>query len=245
VVTNAVDTDRFSPGSSASARARLGLPRHGPLIGLAARPSPEKGFELFEEVVARVHARRPSARFVVAGEFGWRAHYEKLLRAAGLGDAVRFLGHVSQMPDFYRAIDVAVLTSRGQSIEASPNALLEAMAVARPIVATDVGGVAELVRHGREGYLTDEDDDIGFADHVVELLDAPYRCVEFGRSGRERAVSRHRASVVVAELARHLHALVAFTPTPIRRRTDEPRRGISPYGQHLHFSFAPSILEEP
>jgi glycosyltransferase involved in cell wall biosynthesis len=244
VVPNAIDTDRFSPGASGAARARLGLPRGVPLIGLAARPSPEKGLDLFARVVARVCARRPNAQFVVAGEFGWRAHYESRLRAAGFGNAVQFLGHVDRMSDFYRGIDVAVLTSRARSIEASPNALLEAMAVARPIVSTDVGGIPELVHHGREGYLTDEDDDIRFADYVVQLLDSPSRRLELGLAGRERAISRHRVSVVVAELARHLRALAALAPTPPRRRDDGLHHPPSLRAVHSNFTFAPSSLEE-
>src|SRR5258706_214779 len=112
--------------------ARLGLPRQCPLVGLAARPAPEKGFDLFAEVAARVSAKKPDVRFVVAGEFGWRAHFEASLRRAGLGEVVRFLGHVDAMADFFRAVDLVVLTSRARSIEASPNALPEAMAVGRP-----------------------------------------------------------------------------------------------------------------
>lgn len=206
---NAVDTEEFAPGSSMLARARLGLPPGVPLIGLAARPAPEKGFDLLERVIARVHACRPDACFVVAGEFGWRAYYESRLRGAGLGGATRFLGHVDAMCDFYRAVDVVVLTSRARSIEASPNALLEAMATGRPIVATAVGGVPELIGHGCEGYLTDQDDDAQFASRVLDLLDMPARGAAFGRAGRERAVSRHQVSVVVASLARALRAIVS------------------------------------
>jgi glycosyltransferase involved in cell wall biosynthesis len=207
IVANAVDLDVFSPGSPAPARARLGLPPATPLVGLAARPAPEKGFELFARVVTRVRARRPDVRFVVAGEFAWRGHIEAQLRAAGLGGSVRFLGHVHQMSDFFRAVDVVVLTSKASSIEASPNALLEAMATARPIVATDVGGVSELVSHGLEGYLMDEEDASGFADHVVRLLCWPEGRVRLGRAGRERAMG-HGVSAVVATLAHDLRDVV-------------------------------------
>ena len=112
---NAIDTDRFSPGKSQSARAKLGLSVEGPVIGLAARPAPEKGFDLFANVVRGVCASRPGARFVVAGEFGWRRHYQAKLHSMGLGGAVQFLGHVATMPDFYRAADIVILTSRERS----------------------------------------------------------------------------------------------------------------------------------
>src|SRR5262249_36035301 len=140
LLPNAVDTRTYAPGSPLIARTLLGLPPWVPLVGLAARPSPEKGFDMLARVVARVRARRPSAGFVVAGEFGWRARYEAGFRALGLRDAVRFLGHVDRTVDFFRAVDVAILTSHARSVEASPNALLEAMAVGRPVVSTAVGG---------------------------------------------------------------------------------------------------------
>jgi glycosyltransferase involved in cell wall biosynthesis len=208
---NAIDLQRFEPGQGNvrdAARARLGLPRQCPLVGLAARPAPEKGFDLLAEVAARVSAKKPDVRFVVAGEFGWRARYEASFRQAGLGEVVRFLGHVDAMPDFFRAVDMVVLTSRARSIEASPNALLEAMAVGRPIVATAVGGVPELVRHRIEGYLTRDADARTFAELVLELIDSPTRRYELGRAGRRAAFDR-RTAVVVGELARNLRAIVS------------------------------------
>lgn len=206
LLPNAVDPDEFSPGPSEPARARLGLPPRAPLIGLAARPAPEKGFDLLARVIARVRARRPDACFVVAGEFGLRARYEAELRAAGLGEAARFLGHVDAVSDFFRAVDVVVLTSRSKSIEASPNALLEAMATERPVVATGVGGVPELIDNGVHGYLVGEDDDALFADRILELLSTPDRRAALGRAGRARAVSRHRVSLIVEGFSRDLRA---------------------------------------
>jgi len=213
---NAIDFERFTPGPADLSRERLGLPVEGPLIGLAARPAPEKGFDLLERLVARVRAESPRARFVVAGEFGWRASYETRFRAAGLGEAVLFLGHVEAMPDFFRAMDVIILTSRARSIEASPNALLEAMATERPIVATAVGGVPELLVHAHEGFLVGEGDDARFAAHILELLRAPSLREGFGHAGRARALSRHDMSAVVGRLA---HDLREIACTSTRRFT--------------------------
>jgi glycosyltransferase involved in cell wall biosynthesis len=208
---NAVDVVRFAPasrGARDAARSRLGLALDAPMIGLAARPAPEKGFDFFERVVAEVRRARPHARFVVAGEFGWRKRYEARFRAAGLGEAVRFLGRVESVPDFLHAMDIAILTSRARSIEASPNALLEAMAAGRPIVATSVGGIPEMIHHGKEGYLVRHDDPEGFAAHVVDLVDSEPLRDKVGLAGRARAVSRHRVSTIVAGLARDLYSIV-------------------------------------
>jgi glycosyltransferase involved in cell wall biosynthesis len=213
ILPNAVDTERFKPGSMEQARFLLGLPADAPLVGLAARPAPDKGFELLARVIAALRRRVLGVCFVIAGDFGFRRHYEQLLEREGLKNSVRFLGHVEQMPDFYRAMDVVVLTSREGSIEGSPNALLEAMACQRPLVATAVGGVPELVRHGREGYLTSDDDSQAFAAHLRRLLESRELRMRMGLAGRARAVSRHRLPLVGEELACLLRS-VAGTPEP-------------------------------
>lgn len=209
---NAVDVGLFAPASrplANEARRRLGLPVDVPLIGLAARPCPGKGFDLLERVAMRVHREYPSARFVVAGDFGWRERYEARFHGAGLGEAVRFLGRVDAMSDFFRAMDIVLLTSRSRSIEASPNALLEAMAAGLPVIATSVGGVPELVRDGRNGYLVPDGDATAFAHRVVELLRAPARREAFGAAGRAHALSHHRTSAVVSEFVRSLREVVS------------------------------------
>jgi glycosyltransferase involved in cell wall biosynthesis len=208
---NVVDSRRFSAASAeerAAARSRLHLPPGAPLIGLAARPAPEKGFDLLEQVVLRVRRKHPDARFVVAGDFTHRTFYERRFASSGAGSAVRFVGHVDAAA-FFRAVDLVVLTSRARSIEASPNALLEAMASCRPIVATAVGGVPELVRHGVDGYLTTDMDADGFAANVCRLIAFPELREELGRNGRVRALSDHRPSVVVGRLVRDLRHLLA------------------------------------
>jgi glycosyltransferase involved in cell wall biosynthesis len=209
---NAVDLVRFAPptqGERAAARARLGVRQDDLLVGLAARPAPEKGLDFLAEVSAKIRRQQPRARVLVAGDFAFRSHYEARLRAEGLGEYVRFLGHVASMPDFFKSVNVTVLTSREHSIEASPNALVEAMASGCPIVSTAVGGVPELVRNGREGYLVGEGDTAQFAARVLELLGSTDRCNAFGARGRARAESHHRISAVVTDLARDIRSIAS------------------------------------
>jgi glycosyltransferase involved in cell wall biosynthesis len=121
-----------------------------------------------------------------------------------LKDAVRFLGQLDAVEDFFRSVDVVLMTSRERSIEASPNALLEAMACGRPVVATRVGGVPELVLDGLQGYLVPDGDASAFARRLLDVLDDDERRTAFGRAGRSIAVSHHRPSSVVSEFARDL-----------------------------------------
>lgn len=197
VVPNAVDTLAFAP------RGRPSGPRR--VVGMAARPAPEKGFELLLRTVADVCKRRPDVVFEVAGEFGWRPHFEREAERAGLAGHLRFLGHVSDVASFYERCDVVVLTSRERSIEGSPNALLEAMAMQRPVVATAVGGIPEIVRHGLEGFVVPPDAG-AFVASVVMLIDDAELRERMGRAGRSRVMRRHAIPQVMATLAGALHS---------------------------------------
>ncbi|MBK8481504.1 MAG: glycosyltransferase family 4 protein [Proteobacteria bacterium] len=187
ILPNAVDCARFDRARvEPRFRSALGLGPDVPVVGLAARPAPDKGLEFLAEVVGRLREAVPGLRLLIAGDYGWRAHYERWFAARGLAQQVTFLGHVVDVEAFYASCDVVVLSSRERSIEASPNALLEAMAMERPLVATNVGGIPEAVDHGVEGFLVDPDDVEGFAAHLGTLLgDAALR-QRMGAAGRRR-----------------------------------------------------------
>jgi len=201
-VPNAVDSQCFDPARSHG--ARLGVPVGARVVGVAARPAPEKGLDFFLDVVARVARRVPEVVFVWAGAFGWQPHFEARVRRAGLSHAVRFLGHVDDIASFYAACDVVALTSRR---EGSPNALLEAMAMARPVVATAVGGVPEIVSSGEEGILVSRDDVDGFAAALVDLLAMPLVARCLGAAGRRRMLAAHAIPHVISRLAAELRSL--------------------------------------
>ena len=201
VVQNGVDTDRFNPvDARPSFRAALGI-GDAPVIGVAARPAPEKGFELLLDVIEKVRIRVPNARVLTAGEYPWRRQYEALFAAHGLDKTVTFLGHVHDMADFYRSCDVILLTSKPRSIEGSPNALLEAMAVRRPVVASKVGGIEEAVTHGVEGFLAEPDDADALACYTARLLLNSTQRKKMGAAGRNTIVSRFSQSISTARLA--------------------------------------------
>ncbi|MFC7474210.1 glycosyltransferase [Dankookia sp. GCM10030260] len=140
VVLNGVDTDRFLPADAAAkaaARAALGLPLDRAVIGIAARLEPVKGVDLAVAAMARLPG---DAILAIAGAGGEAAALRA--QAAGLGDRVRFLGLLGDMPGFYAALDLYCLPSRNEGL---PLALLEAQACGLPVVATAVGGVPAAV----------------------------------------------------------------------------------------------------
>ena len=208
IVPNGVDTERFDP-ARVGGRYRTDLPSGGAVVGVAARPSPEKGFHLLARVVRLLADRVPSVRFLVAGEYGWRPHIEAEFQRLGLAPHIRFLGHVQAMPEFYASCDLVLLTSVAAGIEGLPNSLLEAMAMERPVVATRVGGVPELVTHGVNGLLADADDAAALAASVQRVLAEPRFARRLGMAARESVMARFSEGAVAAALAAVLRRVVA------------------------------------
>lgn len=197
VVPNGVDERRFDP-ARVPPRFREGTSL---VVGLAARPTYEKGLDSLAEVTHLLIQRVPNVRVLVAGDFAWRDHFRRRFHDSGLDDRVKFLGHVDDVESFYASCDVVVLTSHRQSIELSSNAILEAMAMERAVVVSDVGGMSEVVRDGEQGFLVDPDNPAMFATRIATLLDDGELRARMGRAGRATILANHRSDVVTARLA--------------------------------------------
>jgi len=185
------------PAEPAPARAALGLPADGPLVGIVGRLAAIKDHDTFLAMAARLAASRPDVAFVVAGDGALRGSLETKAREL-LGDRVRFLGWVTDLPVLYGALDVVVLTSRN---EGTPVALIEAGAAARPVVATDVGGVAEVVRDRETGFVVPPGDAEALAGRVGQVLDEPNTARALGLAGRAWVRERFSAERLVEDLA--------------------------------------------
>jgi glycosyltransferase involved in cell wall biosynthesis len=151
-VLNAIDHRQFfrDPARVAAARAALGLePRHV-AIGAVGRLEPQKRFDLLLEAFAVLQIERPELRLIIAGDGSLRDALERQRRALGLSESVVLTGHVGDVVPLHHAFDLFVQSS---DYEGTPNAVLEAMALQTPIVATEAGGTAELVHDGVHGRI--------------------------------------------------------------------------------------------
>ncbi|MCW3043390.1 MAG: glycosyltransferase [Actinobacteria bacterium] len=184
------------PAERSASRAALGLPPEAPLVGIVGRLAAIKDHGTFLAMAARLAAARTDVSFVVAGDGSLRGSLEAEAKSL-LGNRIRFLGWATDLPVLYGALDVVVLTSRN---EGTPVALIEAGAAGRPVVATDVGGVAEVVRDGASGFVVPPGDAAALAARVGTLLDDPEAARAMGLAGREWVRARFGSERLVDDL---------------------------------------------
>ena len=164
-----VDLDRLHRGvvARAAARATLGLAEDTPVIGSVASFTPQKDHAGLLDAIHRLRSRVPDVQLLLMGSGPLERDIARTVDERGLGSHVTFLGARTDVTALLPALDVFVLGSR---FEGLPISLLEAMGSQVACVATDVGGVPEALRSGREGWLVAPRDPEALADALAELL---------------------------------------------------------------------------
>ncbi|MEJ2745787.1 MAG: glycosyltransferase family 4 protein [bacterium] len=162
-------------------RKELDIPPDSPVVSTVGRLVPIKDHELFLEAAHRVLDGCSNTVFLVVGDGPMRERLEGIVRTRELGKSVIFLGWRSDLERVYADSDLVVLSSRN---EGTPVSLIEAAATGRAIVATDVGGVSDVVRHGVSGLLSRSREPGDIADLILELLRDRPRAVAMGEEGK-------------------------------------------------------------
>lgn len=212
VLYSAVDTGRLVPeaydaAERARIRAELGVPADCTLIGAVGNVNRYKGHAYFIEAAAKIIERLPDARFVVVGrrldtDAGLGARLEQLTARLGLAQSVVFAGFRDDIPRVLAALDVFVLPS---ILESCPVALLEAMAMKVPVVATDVGAVREIVDSGRTGLVVPPGDAGAIADAVLAVLAKPRDEVRNMVDQARKTVESRFAVDTIARQQKHIY----------------------------------------
>lgn len=182
-VPNGIRLERFRPADDVARQslvAELGLPTGSRIIGTVGRLQPVKDHALLLRAFAKVRVQVPEAALVIVGDGPLRAALEAQAEQAGLSDAVRFMGDRHDVPRLLTGMEVFALTSTSEGYSV---ALLEACASSLPIVATDVGGNREIVRHGINGRLVPSGDTAAIATALIALLRGGEQAAAMGRAG--------------------------------------------------------------
>jgi glycosyltransferase involved in cell wall biosynthesis len=193
VIWSAIDLDAIIPHAPRElVRERLGAGPGMTCLLVAANLVHRKGIDVLLTALSR---RASPCSLWIAGDGVERAALERLAAQLGVAERVRFLGRRTDVPDLLEACDVFVLPSRQEGLGV---AALEAMARARPVVASAIGGLAELVQHGVTGLLTPPGDAAALASALELLIADPERARRMGRAGAERVKQGFLADQMVA-----------------------------------------------
>jgi len=187
-------------------RHELGFTDGERLVGTVGRIFPVKNHRLFLDAAARVAGREPRARFVVIGDGALRLAMEEHARRLGIADRVVFTGWRRDLPAVYADLDVLVVASDN---EGTPVSAIEAMAAGRPVVATRVGGMPDLVTEGETGRLVSPRNADALADGVLSVLRHPRQAARMGGAGRRVAEERFAVERLVADTERLYAQLLA------------------------------------
>jgi len=168
-------------------RREMGIPTGILLVGTLGRLSVEKNLPLLLKVAKKITGEFPNVRFVIAGDGPARASLEEAIRRDGLTGRVHLAGARADVPAFLSALDLFVLTS---DTEGLPNAVMEAMGSALPVVATRVGGTHEVVQEGETGRLAPPGDAEALSRVLADLLGDEGARRRMGEAGRLRIAER-------------------------------------------------------
>jgi glycosyltransferase involved in cell wall biosynthesis len=204
LIWNGVDVDHFAQRPAAESLARFraqhGLPERGPVVGGIGRLASGriKGFDLLLEAGSLLAQRRSDLTVLIAGDGPRRLFLEEKARRFGMEQRVRFAGTVSDVRVPLGVLDVFMFSSRWP--EGFGLSLVEAMAAGRPVVATRVGVVPEIIEDGRDGLLVEPEDARALAAAVARLLDDPAAAARLGQAAQRRARERFSLERMASEV---------------------------------------------
>jgi len=209
VIKNGIDLQRYAKETDSGAlRAELGIPEDAPIVTMLSRLNPQKGIDDFLRAAAHVSSTHPDAWYLVVGEKlefkdklvvqdkNYHEYLHQLTLQHGIAKRVIFAGHRNDVPDLLNISAISVLPSHSEGLS---NTLLESMAAGVPMVATSVGGNAELVRHGINGMLVPVHSPMAIAAAIINILDQPELAARFGRASKRLAAEQFSMSGMVSK----------------------------------------------
>jgi glycosyltransferase involved in cell wall biosynthesis len=198
-------------------RQELGIPGDGLLVGAVGQLREEKAFDVLIRAAAVLADRYPALRVVIAGDGPDAGRLADLIGELGLEGVVTLLGTRTDIPDVLDALDVAVCCSVR---EGSPLSVMEYMAAGKPVVASRVGGVPDLIDEGVHGLLVDARDPEGFAEAIGRLLDDPDRRRRMGVAARQRQQADFELDTMIRTIEGLYEELLEKGPRRRRRRSE-------------------------
>ena len=212
-IATGVDLQRFNPSqySRRSGREELGLSPDAPLVGTIAMLRRMKGHNVLIDAAAQVLQQIPQAKFLIVGDIPSaspvKANLEEQVARLGIGGSVIFTGYREDVPEILTALDCVVLSSTRD--EGVPQSVAQALAMARPVVVTDVGATAELVENGVTGILVPPSNAAALAEGILSVLREPETASQRALSGQQRVRERYSVERMAEQVERLYERLVS------------------------------------
>jgi glycosyltransferase involved in cell wall biosynthesis len=207
VVYDAIDMPSVDFAACKTAvRQELGIPAGCAVVGMVARVNPQKDFFTLASAAAEVLDRYPNTRFLVVGDNSLvdlnRAHYKEVAEALiklGISRSFIFTGQRDDVPRLIAAMDVCVLSTHREGF---PLSILESMSMRKPVIATAVGGIPEIVKPGINGYLHKHGDSKELATAIARLVEDPEKARQLGIAAYEDVRLNHSRQAFVDDLSK-------------------------------------------
>jgi len=185
VIYNGIDTKRFvNFKKSMKLKDDLSIPKNVRIVGTIGKlSSPQKNIPLFLKAAGRISSQFSDVRFLVVGSGKLLDDMKDFSHKLGISEKVHFTGEREDIPEILKLLDVFVLSSYKEGL---PNVIMEAMAAGKPVVATDVGGVSELVMDEETGFLVPSNNVEKLSQAVITLLESSNIAERMGEKGKER-----------------------------------------------------------
>jgi glycosyltransferase involved in cell wall biosynthesis len=190
VIYSGIDTDRwFRDDSRDDARRTMNLLPHEIVVTLPGRILPSKGHDVFVAAAERVAEHLPTAQFLIVGEgfyaeFDYESELKNVVAHRGLAQRMKFLGFQKDMATVYQASDIIVVPSLIP--DSLPTVILEAMAAGKIVIASRIGGAAEIITDGHDGFLVAPGDSEALSQKILGIVRARERWGEIGQRARDR-----------------------------------------------------------
>ncbi len=197
VIHSGIPLREFVKARSGKLRREIRISPTTPLVGMVACLKPQKAPVDFVLAAAEVHRQRPEVQFILAGDGELRPEVQKAVRDQGLGKVIRLLGWRRDVPEIMADLDILTLSSLWEGL---PRVFPQAMACAKPIVATAVDGALEAIQNGRQGYLVPPHEPKALAKRIVDLVTNPGLAKRMGLSGRTKALQEFDIQKMVKDI---------------------------------------------
>lgn len=196
VIYNGIDASKFEMLHNGDLRQSFGFDEETFILGTVARLDPIKNHEMMINAFKIIHERFPNTALMIVGDGPERQYLESLISKLGLNRSIIITGFREDTPQFYNMMDLFLLTSFS---EGTAMTLLEAMASAKPCIATDVGGNPEIVLDYQTGFIIPSNDEHALAQKIIQLLEDKSLRTKMGIAGRKRFEQMFTAAKMASE----------------------------------------------